>query len=92
MINQDKLYETFKKKWLVWKHFDENFRKSLYANNTHIYFMKTPFLSIKASIQDWNFFQAWMMTSLSRLVITSEIMALKVHMRLRRKKDFQQAR
>ena len=33
--------------------------------------------SITASIQDQNFLQAWMMTSLSRSVITSEVMTLR---------------
>ncbi len=39
--------------------------------------MKTPVASITASIQDQNFLQAWMMTSLSRTVIKSEVMTLR---------------
>ncbi len=39
--------------------------------------MKTPVASITASIQDQNFLQAWMMTSLSRSVITSEVMTFR---------------
>ena len=58
-------------------HFDETFRESLYAYKIHIYLMKTPVDSITASIQDQNYLKAWMMTSLSRSVITSEVMTLK---------------
>ena len=39
--------------------------------------MKTPVASITASIQDQNFLQTWMMTSLSRSVLTSEVMTLR---------------
>ncbi len=39
--------------------------------------MKTSVASITASIQDMNFLQAWMMTSLSRSVITSAVMTLR---------------
>ncbi len=39
--------------------------------------MKTPVASITASIQDQNLLQAWMMTSQSTSVITSEVMTFR---------------
>ncbi len=39
--------------------------------------MKTSVASITASIQGWHFLPAWMMTSLSRSVIKSEVMTLR---------------
>jgi hypothetical protein len=39
--------------------------------------MKSPLASTIASIRDWNILQGWMTTSLSKLAITSEILALR---------------
>ncbi len=54
-----------------------NVYTAYYIHIFMIFLMKSPMANITALIQDQNFLQECMMTSLSRPVITSEILALR---------------